>query len=53
MKVLKIMAQKQAVKPFFTLCRKIFIKKPKGDFFVADNLVADEIHQVKHLGLTH
>lgn len=53
MKVLKIMAQKRAVKPFPTLQIKIFIKKPKGDFFVADNLVADEIHQVKHFGLTH
>ncbi|MEQ5285334.1 hypothetical protein [Providencia huaxiensis] len=53
MKVLKIMTQKRAVKPFPTLQIKIFIKKPKGDFFVADNLVADEIHQVKHCGLTH
>ncbi len=49
----KLRAKKRVIKPFLLVRRKIFIKKPKGDFFVADNLVADEIHQVKHFGLTH
>ncbi|AVL74816.1 MULTISPECIES: hypothetical protein [Providencia] len=49
----KLRAKKRVIKPFLLVRRKIFTKKPKGDFFVADNLVADEIHQVKHFGLTH
>lgn len=39
--------------PFFTLRTKIFIKRPKGVLVAADNLLADEIYRVKHLGLTH